>query len=172
MRLFLTATFAGIALALAAPASAAPVTLRPVTIDAKLQKKFDDDYGQREVPILQRIVVEALTRELSDAGATVADGAPVTIETTLVDVKPSKPTFQQATDKIGLDVFRSSSIGGAKLRARIVGADGATLGEVAYDWYESDLQFSTANTTWSDARLAIRRFADKVGDAYRANSGS
>ena len=63
-------------------------------------------------------------------------------------------------------------IGGAELRARIVGADGATLGEVNYEWYESDLLFSTAQTTWSDARLAIRRFADKVGDAYRANAGS
>ena len=31
---------------------------------------------------------------------------------------------------------------------------------------------STAQTTWSDARQAIRRFADKVGDAYRANAGS
>ncbi len=172
MRLITAAAIAGLALALAAPASAAPVTVRPVAIDAELQKTFDDDYGQREVAILQKIVADALERELTEAGATVADGAPVSIETTLVDVKPSKPTFQQAVDTVGLDTIRSISIGGAELRARIVGADGATLGEVTYEWYESDLLFSTANTTWSDARHAIRRFAGKVGDAYRANAGS
>ncbi len=172
MRLFTAAAIAGLALALAAPASAAPVTVRPMAIDAELQKKFDDDYGQREVAVLQRIVADALARELTQAGATISDSAAISIETTLVDVKPSKPTFYQATENIGLDTIRSVSIGGAELRARIVGADGATLGEVTYDWYESDLLFSTAQSTWSDARHAIRRFADKVGNAYRANAGS
>ena len=171
MRLFTVAAIAGFALAFAAPVSAAPVTVRPVSIDAELQKKFDDDYGPREIAILQEIVVDALARELTRAGATLSDNAPVRIETTLVAVKPSKPTFHQAAARIGLDTMRSVSIGGAELRARIVNADGTTLGEVTYEWYESDLQFSTAQTTWSDARRAIRRFADEVGDAY-ANAGS
>lgn len=172
MRVFTVAAIAGLAFAFAASASAAPVSLRPVSIDADLQKKFDDDYGRREVAVLQKIVTDALARELAQAGATVADGAPVSIETTLVDVKPSKPTFHQAAETIGLDTIRSVSIGGAELRARIVGADGATLGEVNYEWYESDLLFSNANSTWSDARQAIRRFAGKVGDTYRAKAGS
>jgi hypothetical protein len=159
-------------LAIAAPASAAPVTVKPVAIDAELQKEFEDNYGEREIAVLQRAISGALERELTASGATVADGAPVVIETTLVNVKPSRPTFQQAIDQPGLDTARSVSLGGAELRARVVRADGTTLQEVTHKWYESDLLFSNASTTWSDARRVIRRFADKVGDAYRANAGS
>lgn len=172
MRLLATVALSALALALAAPASAAPVTVKPVAIDAELQKEFEENYGAREIAVLQRAIAGALTRELTAAGATVGDGAPVTIETTLVNAKPSRPTFQQAVDRPGLDTFRSISLGGAELRARVVGADGATLGEVTHKWYEHDLFFSNAATTWSDARRAIRNFAGKVGDTYRANAGS
>ena len=172
MRLFAIAAFAGLAIALAAPASAAPVTVAPVTIDAALQKKFDDDYGAREIAVLQKMVSDAVSRRLTRVGGVIGAGAPVSVETTLVNVKPSKPTFQQAVDKPGLDMFRSISIGGAELRARIVGADGATLGEVTYKWYEYDLYNSFALTTWSDAQHAIAVFADRVADAYVAHAGS
>ena len=172
MRLFAIATFAGLAIALAAPASAAPVTVGPVTIDAALQKKFANDYGAREIAVLQRMVTASISRELTQTGATIGVGAPVTVETTLVNVKPSRPTFQQAVNKPGLDMFRSISLGGAELRARIVGADGAALGEVTYKWYEYDLSYSFASTTWSDAQRAIARFADRVADAYVAKAGS
>lgn len=171
MRLFAATAFSALALALAAPAVAAPVTVKPVSIDAELQKEFEDNYGEREIAVLQRAIESALAHELTAAGATVSDGAPVVIETTLVNVKPSRPTFQQATDKPGLDIIRSVSLGGAELRARVVRADGTTLSEVNHEWYEYNLEYSNALTTWSDARRAIRRFADKVGDAYRANAG-
>jgi hypothetical protein len=160
MRLFAVAAVSAIALALAAPASAA-VTVKPVAIEADLQKKFEEDYGEREIAVLQRAVATALERELG------ADAPSVTIEATLVDVKPSRPTLQQAIDKPGLDVGRSVSLGGAELRARVIGADGATIREVSHKWYETDLLFSDANSTWTDARRSIRRFADKVGDAVR-----
>lgn len=172
MRLFAAAAVSALALAFAAPASAAPVTIRPATIDAELQKEFEDNYGTREIAVLQKAIAGALERELTAAGATVGDGAPIAIETTLVNAKPSRPTFQQAIDQPGLDTVRSVSLGGAELRARVVRADGTTLQEVTHKWYEYDLLFSDAATTWSDARRAIRRFADKVGDAYRANAGS
>ena len=172
MRLFAIAAFAGLAIALAAPASAAPVTVAPVTIDAALQKKFDADYGAREIAVLQKMVTDSISRELTQSGATVGAGAAVTVETTLVNVKPSRPTFQQAVDKPGLDLVRSISVGGAELRARIVGADGATLGEVTYKWYEDDLTYAYATATWSDARRAIGLFADRVARAYVAHAGS
>lgn len=172
MRLLAATAFSALLLAFAAPASAAPVTVKPASIDAELQKEFEDNYGEREIAVLQRAIAGALTRELAAGGATVGEGAPVTIETTLVNVKPSRPTLQQAMDQPGLDTIRSISLGGAELRARVVGADGATLSEVTHKWYEYDLLFSNAGTTWSDARRAIRHFADKVGDAYRARAGS
>jgi hypothetical protein len=172
MRLFAAAAIVALAFAAASPAMAADVALRPMTVDAKLQDKFADDYGEREVAVLRKMVESALSRELTQAGATIADSGPVAVETTLVDVKPSRPTFQQAIDKPGLDTIRSISIGGAELHARLVGADGTTLRDVTYEWYESDLAFSTALTTWGDAERAIRRFADKVGDAYRESAAN
>jgi hypothetical protein len=165
VRLFALAAAA--ALMFATPTLAADVTVRPMTVDAALQKKFDQDYGVREVGVLEKIVARALERELTRAGASVVEGAPVAVEVTLVDVKPSKPTLRQSMDRPGLDVMRSVSIGGAELRGRIVGADGATLREVSYEWYEHDLLFSAALSTWADAHTAIRRFAGKVGEAYR-----
>jgi hypothetical protein len=165
-RFAIAAAFA--AAAFASPALAAPVAVKPMAVDPALQETFEDDYGSREIAVLQKIVDEAVRRELVRVGATVADAAPVTVETTLVDVKPSRPTFQQAIDKPGLDTMRSISIGGAELKARLVGADGATLDEVTYEWFETDLLFSAANTTWSDARRAIRQFAREVGEAYAA----
>jgi hypothetical protein len=167
--------FAGLLLATLAFSPAAfadPVAIRPMTVDAELQAKFNDDYGVREIGVLQRIVERSLTRELTGAGATIADTAPVTIETTLVQVKPSKPTFQQAVDTPGLDTLRSIGIGGAELRGRILRADGTVLQEVTYKWYESDLTFSAPISTWDDARRAINGFADKVADAYEAAPAS
>jgi hypothetical protein len=169
MRLLSIAAAAALSIAFAATAAAGPVVVRPLAIEADLQKKFEDEYGTREIAELRDALSRALENELRQAGGSVADSGPIAIETTLVDVKPSKPTLEQLSDKPGLDYSRSVSLGGAELRARLVAADGRVLNEFSYDWYESDLLNSTALGTWSDARRAIRRFADKVGDAYRAH---
>jgi hypothetical protein len=167
MRVFAFAAAIALSMTFAATAAAGPVVVRPFTVDTTLQKKFEDDYGTREIATLQQVFTSALTRELSQAGGAVSDSGPVIIETTLVDVKPSKPTLEQVRHKPGLDQFRSISLGGAELRARILAADGRVLQEVNYDWYETDLLTMPALTTWSDADRAIRRFADKVAEAYR-----
>lgn len=171
MRLFAFAAVAALALTFTATATAGPVIVRPLAIEAALQTKFNEDYGTREIAELQRALTSALTAELGQAGGSIAESGPITIETTLVDVKPSKPTLEQVRNKPGLDPIRSISLGGAELRARIVAADGRVLNEVSYDWYESDLLNQPALTTWSDARRAIRRFADKVAEAYRPHAG-
>jgi len=171
MRVFAFAAALALSMSIAATAHAGPVVVRPLTIDAALQKKFEDDYGSREIATLQSTLTSALTRELRQAGGAVSESGPITIETTLVDVKPSKPTLEQVRHKPGLDQFQSVSLGGAELRARILAADGRVLNEVNYDWYETDLLNMPALTTWSDADRAIRRFADKVAEAYRLHGG-
>ncbi len=170
MRFLSLVAVATLSVAFAATAAAGPVVVRPLAIDADLQKKFEDEYGTREIAELSDAVSRSLASELRQAGGSVEDSGPITIETTLVDVKPSKPTMEQLRDKPGLDYFRSISLGGAELRARLLAADGSVLGEVSYDWYETDLTNTLALGTWSDARRAVRRFADKVGDAYRAQA--
>ena len=53
----------------------------------------------------------------------------------------------------------------------LVWADGRVLNEFTYDWYETDLLTSQAMTTWHDARDAMRRFANRVADAYQPHAG-
>jgi len=171
MRLVLSAAVSVLALAFTAAAHAGPVVVRPLAIDAALQTKFEEDYGTREIAELQGAFDRALTRELAARGGAVSESGPITIETTLVDAKPSKPTMQQALDKSGLDMMRSASLGGAELKVRFLAADGRVLNEFSYDWYETDLFSSTALTTWSDARDAIRRFAVKIANAYQTQAG-
>ncbi len=170
MRLLAIAAAAGLSLAFAATASAGPVVVRPIAVEADLQKKFDDDYGTREIAELQEALNRALAAELASVGATIGAEGPITIETTLVDVKPSRPTLAQGQKRPGLDMIRSVSLGGAELKARLVAADGRVLNEFSYDWYEYDLANSYGASTWSDARRAIRRYADRVAAAYRAQS--
>lgn len=171
MRLVLSAAVSALALAFTASAQAGPVVVRPLAIDAALQTKFEEDYGTREIGELQGALNRALTRELASRGGAVSDNGPITIETTLVDAKPSKPTLQQTMNKPGLDMMRSMSLGGAELKVRFLAADGRVLNEFNYDWYETDLLYSNALTTWSDARDAIRRFAVKVANAYQTQAG-
>lgn len=172
MRLLAIAAAAGLSFVFAATASAGPVMVRPMTVDAELQKKFDEDYGVREIRELQDAVNRAVANELGKAGATLGTTGGVILETTLVDAKPTRPTMYQTQKRPGLDMMRSVSLGGAELRARLIAEDGRVLNEISYDWYEWDINNAVAATTWTDARRAIRIFADQVGKAYRAQTPS
>ena len=108
---------------------------------------------------------------LTERGATLSEGAPVTVEISIVDADPNRPTMQQLADTPGLDAFRSISIGGAELHAVLRGADGQVLSEVTHRRYNHSLDdVIPPATTWTEARRAIRQFANKVADAYVANA--
>ena len=65
--------------------------------------------------------------------------------------------------------MESISLGGAELHAVLRGADGVVIEEVTHRRYNYSLEEIGAATTWSEARRAIRQFADKVADAYAAH---
>ena len=112
-----------------------------------------------------------MSRELAERGATLSEGAPVTVEISIIDAAPNRPTMEQLVDTPGLDAINSVSIGGAELRAVLRSADGRTLSEVTHRRYNYNLaDVSGAATTWTEARRAIRQFANKVADAYVANA--
>jgi hypothetical protein len=151
-------TLALAAAALVASASAAlaaPAGIS-VTLDPKLQEKAEKTYGVKEVARLQDELQKDVARELARTGA--YDGA--RIELVLVDVVPNRPTFKQLTDTPGLSM-QSFGIGGAKIGGQTVAADG-TVTPVDYRWYETDIRWSWANWTWSDAEYAFDRFARKL----------
>ena len=156
MRFATLAATALATLALALPASA-------LTIDAKVspefQKKLDDDIGAREAATL----TEAVTRKVTDvftARGIQADRVEVTIE----DARPNRPTFEQVSNKPGLDSMRSISIGGAKVSGVAFDASGREIGRLNYNWYENDLSNVLGNATWTDARTTFARFANRFAD--------
>lgn len=153
-----------------APAALAQPNITPVSFSPEFQTELVEELGTREGEFLSAAVTQAIRDELTRRGA--GAGAPVTIEVSIVDADPNRPTMQQLMDTPGLD-FRSVSIGGAELQAVLRGADGQVLTEVSHRRYNHSLQdIGGAATTWTEARRAIRRFADKVADAYIAHASA
>lgn len=155
------------AMALTTPAFAGPVAIGHVSYSPEFQEKLTDDLGAREGDYLTNRINAAVARSLARHGATITPEAPVVVDVTIVDARPNRPTFEQASARPGLDMFRSISLGGAELRGVLRTRDGQTLAEVEHaqgDYTLDDALFSAG--TWSEADRAIRRFAEKVGDAY------
>ncbi len=124
-----------------------------VSYSPDFSEKLTDDYGEREGAYLAERVRADLERELAKAGTDVAR-----IDVTILDAKPSRPTFKQGSDEPGLDMHRSVSVGGMKLQAVAYDAAGTASEPFEYKWYESDIR-QAGLTTWQDARRASSRFA-------------
>jgi hypothetical protein len=116
-------------------------------------------YGERDLNRLNEKLSKRLTQGLSKKGIEVSDDAPVTLVVTLEDAKPNRPTFKQLSRDPGLS-FQSFSLGGAELTGELVDAQGNVLGTMDYRWYESDIRDAAFGGTWTDAGIAIRRFAN------------
>ncbi len=158
---FLIASAAMLAFAAPAWAQSTPVSFSP-----EFQTSLEEDYGVREGEYLRTAVSEAIQAELIRRGVS-ADSA--SIDVTIVDAEPNRPTMQQLFDRPSLD-GTSISIGGAELRATIHLAGGSTL-EVSHSRYNHSLaDLVGPATTWTEARRAIRQFAVKVADAYVATT--
>jgi|CXWL01.1.fsa_nt_gi hypothetical protein len=159
------------AFALASPATAAPVSLAPVSLSADYQTKVEDQIGDRDSQVLQDFVSQTVSRALERQGANVGAGAPVTVEITIVDADPNRPTMAELRATPGLSMTWSVSTGGAELAATLRSADGRVLSEVNHRYFSRSLaDVYGAPETWSDARRATYRFAHKVADAYAANA--
>ena len=129
-----------------------------VSYSPDFQEALEDDFGTREGERLS----EDLTRYVAEAlAARGLSGREVTIELSIVDAKPNRPTFEQAANRPGLDMFNSISVGGAELRGVVRNAAGAEVQTVEHRYYSHDLYDARFNSgTWSDARArcgALRR---------------
>lgn len=156
------------AIALAQTAAAATVTLAPVSFSPEFQEMLEEELGVREGDYLQHRVESAVTRALLRAGAQVGPGGDVTVEVSIISADPNRPTLQQLSDRPGLDMIRSFSVGGAELRAVIRRASGETA-EVRHRYYSPSLAYvGLPAGQWTDANRAINSFAGKVARAYQA----
>jgi hypothetical protein len=129
-----------------------------VSLAPDFTEKLTEDYGLREGDYLAESVRRDLQRALERAGADVAR-----VDVTILDAKPSRPTFKQGGDSPGLDMFRSVSLGGMKLSAVAYDASGEASEPFAYDWYEHDIR-QAGITTWQDAKRASSRFATRFAE--------
>lgn len=154
-RLLATAVLAA---ALVPAAYAAEIS---VSYSPEFAEKLQDDYGLREGEFLADRVQRDLSRALSKAGVDVAR-----IEVTIVDARPSRPTFKQGADRPGLDMFRSVSTGGMDLKGVAYTADGGEAASLEYKWYETDIRYAGL-TTWQDASRASDRFARRFADRLK-----
>lgn len=163
---------AAVLLSFASGAAAEPVSVAPVEYSPEFAQQLDEELGPREGEMLSAVVAEAVGNALQRRGASLADGALVSIEVSIVDAAPNRPTMQQMSDRPGLDPIRSISIGGAELHAVVRDEDGGAA-EVTHRRYNSSIEevSRTAATTWGEARRAIRQFAEKVADAYEEQAG-
>lgn len=147
---------AGLAAAIAPAAGAVTVQ---VGVSESFQEKLEDDYGLREIEILQQNLTRKVERAFEKAGVK-AERVVITIE----DARPNRPTFQQLGDKVGLDPIRSFGTGGAKVTGVAYDAAGNEVGRQEYRWYETDIRQSYGVSTWHDANYAFTRFANKFAD--------
>ncbi len=154
-----------------ASAASAQVSLAPISFSPEFQESLDDELGAREGDVLRAAVTDAVQAALARHGVSVGGGGLV-VEISIIDADPNRPTMQQLIDEPILDATGSVSIGGAELRA-VLRDNGAVVGEVTHRRYNHSLaDLSGPASTWTEARRAIRQFAEKVADAYVAARGA
>ncbi|HOZ29224.1 MAG TPA: hypothetical protein PK080_17790 [Hyphomonadaceae bacterium] len=156
MRIATVAISALAGLMMASPALALTVE---ANVSTELQEKFKDDFGLRESKILTEALTKKVTHIFEQKGVN-ADRVVVTIK----DVKPSRPTMEQVSNKPGLDPMRSISLGGAQVTGIAYDASGKEIGSYEYKWFENSLENSVVATTWTDARTSFDRFARRFAD--------
>jgi hypothetical protein len=144
-----------VAVAVAVPAAAQSPRVE-VSIGGKLADKADD-LGQRDVDRQLERLQTVVQRELTRSGA--LDGARINLVVT--DLKPNRPTFQQAADRPGLSINDSLSIGGASVEGEVITADGQRL-PVRYSRYSTSITEVYGYSTWFDAERVWDRLADNL----------
>ncbi len=145
-----------IALAFVVSAPIAWATEIDVTYSDEMTEQFEDEYGVREEERLAQIVKDDLTRQLERRGL-----KPARIEITILDAQPSRPTFEQLSDRPGLNFGLSFGFGGMTLDAAAFDADGREIDRLRYDRYANALTDIVGPTVWFDASRASERFARK-----------
>ncbi|WP_084420283.1 hypothetical protein [Henriciella litoralis] len=142
-----------------ATAPAALAATIDVNYSPEFQEKLQDDYGVKEGDRLADDIRGDIERELKKANVD-ADRVAVTI----LDATPNRPTMKQLSDRPGLDMLRSKSLGGMDLKGTVFDASGTPVAELEYDWYETSIENVVTASVWSDANRASSKFARKLAE--------
>lgn len=147
-------------LALVAGLAASPALAQSpqinVTVGGDLSREVRT-LGQREVDRQIAQLTETVSRELEREGA--LQGAQINL--VLTDLKPNRPTIEQANARPGLSIIDSLSIGGAAIEGEVVTADGQRR-PVRFSRYSTSLADVIGYGTWYDAERAYDRLASNL----------
>lgn len=124
-----------------------------VEFSKKAADKFHDDYGDREI----KIIIDEIESSINQA----LKGKDYKVEVLVNDISPSRPTFDQMSDRPELS-YQSISIGGADLEGKVFDIDGDLLLEVEYEYTAPSLELALLNWTWDDASFAIDQFSYRL----------
>lgn len=113
--------------------------------------------GQRDVDRQLERLQTVIERRLAREGA--LEGAKINLVVT--DLKPNRPTFAQTSDRPGLSMLDSISIGGAAIEGEIVTAEGERL-PVRYSNYSTSIYDVRGFSTWQDAETTYDRLATRI----------
>jgi len=161
------------ALAFAQTASAGPVAIAPVSFAPSFQATIDSDIGADQAEVLRARVSRAITDALARRGVVASADAPVTIVADVVNAVPNRVPIGRLRTNYLLDPGRSVQLGGAELHAVLRGSGGATLSEVVYSHYDHDFaDLVGPPTMWTSAGNTINQFAERVADAYVAQTAA
>ncbi len=140
---------------LAAPALAQAPQVT-VTVGGDLTEEVDD-IGTRDVDHQIERLRTVVERRLARSGA--LEGAQINL--VLTDLRPNRPTLQQVSDKPGLSMTDSISIGGAAIEGEVITADGQRL-PVRYERFSTSIAEVRGYSTWQDADRAYYRLASNL----------
>lgn len=118
--------------------------------------------GQREVDRQIEQLTETVSRKLAREGA--LQGAQINL--VLTDLKPNRPTIEQANARPGLSIIDSISIGGAAVEGEVVTADGQRQ-PVRFSRYSTSLADVIGYGTWYDAERAYELLASNLASGRR-----
>jgi hypothetical protein len=135
-----------------------------VTYSDDFTEELAENYGEREGGVLSEEIIEDLDKAFARAGVN-----PARVDVTINNAKPNRPTFEQLRDRPGLDMFRSISIGGMDLTGVAYDADGNVIGELSYDWFETDIRHVAPAGIWTDAYRASDRFSRKLAKTLKGS---
>jgi hypothetical protein len=129
--------------------------------EAALQAK----YGTQEATALRSEIVDSISAALKAAHG----GCALTLDVVLERAAPSHPTMKQQLDNPAMDPFRSVFLnGGAALTGHVRSTDGRVLDTVTHQRFaDNGASVSAGKDPWSDARIAIGQFTDKLVNACK-----
>ena len=121
-----------------------------VSVGGDLTKEVSK-LGERDVREQAGDLADAVQLELDRTGSQWA-GSQVNL--VITDLKPNRPTLQQAMDRPGLSILHSISIGGASIEGELLTPDGRSL-PIRYARYSNHLDEVFGISTWGDADRAF-----------------